>query len=115
MALGGSGKGVSVDANAGQAKTEGDSSVAQNAATAVSVDAGREEVYKGDVGQVINENGIPTHVLLLLILLAGWAIPSPGEMGNGLVRMISALSGRRRSGVAPSGGRVSFGRRSDNI
>jgi len=89
--LGGAQKGIEVDANAGQAKTEGDDSVAQNANTAVSVDAGKQEVFEGDVGQVINENGIPPYALFLLIMLAGWAIPSPGEMGNGLVRMINAL------------------------
>lgn len=93
--LGGAQKGVSVDANVGQAKTEGDSSVAQQANTAVSVDAGKQEVFKGDVGQVINENGMPLHVLLLFILLAGWAIPSPSEMGNGFVRFVSALRGNR--------------------
>lgn len=91
--LGGAQKGISVDANAGQAKTEGDDSVAQNANTAVSLDAGRQEVFKGDVGQVINENGMPLHVLLLFLLLAGWAIPSPQEMGNGLVRLITSLRG----------------------
>ena len=89
--LGGAQKGVSVDANVGQAKTEGDSSVAQQANTAVSVDAGKQEVFKGDVGQVVNENGMPLHVLLLFLLLAGWAIPSPSEMGNGLVRLITSL------------------------
>ena len=89
--LGGAQKGVSVDANVGQAKTEGDDSVAQQANTAVSVDAGKQEVFKGDVGQVINENGMPLHVLFLFILLAGWAIPSPSEMGNGLVRFVTAL------------------------
>ena len=91
--LGGADKGIEVDANAGQAKTEGDDSVAQNANTAVSLDAGRQEVFKGDVGQVINENGMPLHVLLLFLLLAGWAIPSPQEMGNGLVRLITSLRG----------------------
>ena len=90
--LGGAQKGVSVDANVGQAKTEGDSSVAQQANTAVSVDAGKQEVFKGDVGQVINENGMPMHVLLMFILLAGWAIPSPSEMGNGFVRMVTSLA-----------------------
>ena len=91
--LGGADKGIEVDANAGQAKTEGDDSVAQNANTAVSVDAGKQEVYEGDIGQVVNENGLPLHVLLLLVLLAGWAIPSPEEMGHGIVRLIRALRG----------------------
>ena len=84
---------IEADVNAGQAKTEGDDSVAQNANTAVSVDAGSQEVFEGAVGQVVNEAGLPIHVLLLLVLLAGWAIPSPEEMGHGLVRLIRALRG----------------------
>ena len=92
--LGGAQKGIEVDANAGQAKTEGDNSVAQNANTAVSLDAGATETFEGPVGQVINEAGMPIHVLLLLVLLAGWAIPSPEEMGHGLVRILNALRGK---------------------
>ena len=93
MLLGGAEKGIEVDANAGKAETQGDDSVAQNANTAVSVDAGRKEVFEGPVETIINENGLPMHVLLLLVLLAGWAIPSPEEMGHGLVRIIRALKG----------------------
>ena len=91
MALGASQSGIEVDANAGQAKTEGDDSVAQQANTAVSVDAGSKEVFEGSVGTVVNEAGMPIHVLLLLVLLAGWAIPSPEEMGHGIIRLIRAL------------------------
>ena len=91
--LGGAERGIEAKANVGKAETQGDSSVAQNANTAVSLDAGRSEVFKGDVGQVINENGLPLHVLLLLVLLAGWAIPSPEEMGHGFVRLTRALRG----------------------
>ena len=94
MLLGGAQGGIAVDANAGQAKTEGDNSVAQNANTAVSLDAGTTEKFEGPVGQVINEAGMPIHVLLLLVLLAGWAIPSPEEMGHGLVRILNALRGK---------------------
>lgn len=90
--LGGSDPGLEVDANVGQAKTEGDNSVAQNANTAVSLDAGDSTEY-GTVDTVINDNGLPVHVLLLLVLLAGWAIPSPEEMGHGVVRLIRALRG----------------------
>lgn len=92
--LGGAKQGIEARANVGQAKTEGDDSVAQNANTAVSVDAGKQDIFKGDVGQVVNENGMPLHVLLLFLLLAGWAIPSPSEMGNGLVRLITSLRSR---------------------
>ena len=96
MLLGGAQKGIEVDANAGKAETQGDDSVAQNANTAVSVDAGSKEVFEGAVGTVVNEAGLPIHVLLLLVLLAGWAIPSPEEMGHGLVRIIRALRGSSR-------------------
>ena len=92
MLLGGAQKGISVDANAGKAETQGDDSVAQNANTAVSVDAGSSQEY-GAVDTVVNEGGLPVHVLLLLVLLAGWAIPSPEEMGHGFVRIIRAIRG----------------------
>ena len=87
MLLGGPQKGLEVDANVGQAKTEGDDSVAQNANTAVSVEGGKtEENYTGPVGQVVNESGLKPNELLLLVLLAGWAIPSPAEMLLGIAR-----------------------------
>ena len=79
-------KALEVDANVGQAKTEGADSVAQNANTAVSVDAGSKEVFEGSVGQVVNEAGLAIHELLLLVLLAGWAIPSPAECLFGFIR-----------------------------
>jgi hypothetical protein len=78
--------GLEVDANVGQAKTEGDDSVAQNANTAVSVGGGTKGVYEGAVEQVVNEAGLEWHELLLLVLLAGWAIPSPAEMFLGVAR-----------------------------
>ena len=91
LARGGPDKGLEVDANVGQAKTEGDGSVAQNANTAVQLDNSSKGVYEGGVGTVVNEAGLPIHVLLLLVLLAGWAIPSPEEMGHGAIRLIRAL------------------------
>ena len=94
--IGGAKQGLEARANLGQAKTEGDDSVAQNANTAVSVDAGQRQDF-GAVDTVVNEAGLPVHVLLLLVLLAGWAIPSPEEMGHGLVRIVRALTGRTTS------------------
>jgi len=88
MALGGSQPGVEVDANVAKGDAEGDNSVAQNANTAVSVDAGSQEVFEGSVGQVVNESGLKLHELLLLVLLAGWAIPSPAEMIVGFARVM---------------------------
>ena len=81
--------GLEVDANVGQAKTEGDDSVAQNANTAVSVEGGKtEENYEGPIGQVVNEAGLELHELLLLVLLAGFAIPSPPELLRGIARCL---------------------------
>jgi len=91
--LGGAQKGIEAKANIGQARSTGDDNVAQNANTAVSLDAGTKEVFEGPVGQVVNEAGMPIHVLLLLVLLAGWAIPSPEEMGHGVVRLIRGIRG----------------------
>jgi hypothetical protein len=91
--LGGAQKGIEAKANIGQARSTGDDNVAQNANTAVSLDAGTKEVFEGPVGQVVNEAGMPIHVLLLLVLLAGWAIPSPEEMGHGLVRLLRGIRG----------------------
>ena len=90
MLLGGAEKGIEVDANVGQAKTEGEGSVAQQANTAVSVGIEEDtiETFEGPVGTVINEAGLEMHELLLLILLAGWAIPSPGEMLHSIARSL---------------------------
>jgi len=92
--LGGAKQGIEARANISKGDAEGDDSVAQNANTAVSVDNGTKEVFEGPVGQVVNEAGMPIHVLLLLVLLAGWAIPSPEEMGHGLVRIVKAFRGK---------------------
>ena len=87
------GGGVEVDANVSKGDAEGEDSVAQNGNTNVSVDATEEQTY-GSVESVVNEANLPFHVLLLMVLLAGWAIPSPEEMGHGLVRLINALRGK---------------------
>ena len=98
-ALGGSQPGIEVDANVAKGDAEGEDSVAQNANTAVNLDAGSEENFEGPVGQVINEAGLEIHELLLLVLLAGWAIPSPAEMWLGFIRVmresVQIMRGRR--------------------
>ena len=89
-ALGASQPGLEVRANLGKGEAEGDQSIAQNANTAVSgqVNETSNETFEGPVGQVINEAGLEIHELLLLVLLAGWAIPSPAEMIVGFARVI---------------------------
>lgn len=89
-ALGGSQPGLEIRANLGKGEAEGDQSIAQNANTALSgqVNETRNETFEGPVGQVINEAGLEIHELLLLVLLAGWAIPSPAEMCLGFFRVM---------------------------
>ena len=89
-ALGGAHPGLELRANLGKGEAEGDQSIAQNANTAVSgqVNETSNETFEGPVGQVINEAGLEIHELLLLVLLAGWAIPSPAEMIVGFARVI---------------------------
>jgi hypothetical protein len=96
LALGGAGSGLSVDANAGQAKGEGNQSVAQNAATAVSGQVNDTTEFQGNVDKVVTNKGLAVHELLLLVLLAGWAIPGPAEMFRGIGRLF-----RRRSYSPP--------------
>jgi hypothetical protein len=72
--------GIDVDANAGQAKTEGDASVAQQANTAVAVGGGTKSSYNAPIEKVVNNSSLEWWQLGLIVLLAGWAIPSPGEM-----------------------------------
>jgi len=100
VALGAADDGLSVDANVGQAKTEGDSSVAQQANTAVSGQVNSEETtnYEGPVETVVNDSGFKWWELGLIVLLAGWAIPSPGEMLERTVAIFRRPSRRRRFG-----------------
>lgn len=87
-ALGASNPALEARINAGKGEAEGDQSIAQNANTALSgqVNETSNETFEGPVGQVINEAGLEIHELILLVLLAGWAIPSPAEMLYGVVR-----------------------------
>jgi hypothetical protein len=80
--------GIEARINAGKGEAEGDQSVAQNANTALSGQVNTTSDY-GDVGKVVNESGLKLHELLLLVLLAGWAIPSPSEMLLSMVRVVS--------------------------
>lgn len=43
----------------------------------------------------INNQDIPTLYLILLIL--GWLLPSPTEMGRGLMNMVSSVFHKKRS------------------
>lgn len=81
--------GIEARINAGKGEARGDQSVAQNANTALSgqVNETSNSTYDA-VGKVVNESGLKLYELMLLVLLAGWAIPSPSEMMLGIVRTI---------------------------
>lgn len=79
--------GIEARINAGKGEARGDQSVAQNANTALSGQVNTTSDY-GEVGKVVNESGLKLHELLLLVLLAGWAIPSPSEMLLSMVRVV---------------------------
>lgn len=90
--LGSSQRGIEARANISKGDAEGQDSVAQNANTAVSVDAAKTQDF-GSVETVINESGFNWWELGIICMLAGWAIPSPEEMAHGVVRIIRALRG----------------------
>lgn len=99
--LGASDRGIEANANVGKAQTEGDSSVAQNANTAVSGQVNTEDTtnYEGPVDTVVNDSGFKWWELGLIVLLAGWAIPSPGEMlGRTVAIFRRPITNRRRFG-----------------
>lgn len=89
-ALLGSQSGVDVDANVAKGDAEGANSLSQNANTAVSVGSSESNEY-GEVQSVVNDEGFKPYELLLLVLLAGWAIPSPSEMLRGIVKFFTGF------------------------
>lgn len=91
---GASKSGVEANANIAKGDAEGEDSVAQNANTAVSIGANKEtaQSFAAPVDQVVNESGLKWWELGLIVLLAGWAIPSPAEMLSGLVRVVRGQS-----------------------
>ena len=92
----GSKPGLELRANVAKGDAEGEGSASQNANTAILVDTGMEGTYEGPIGTVVNEGELPIHLLLMLILLAGWAIPSPSEMGNGCLKAIRVIRSNER-------------------
>lgn len=95
-ALIGSKPGLELRANVAKGDAEGTGSASQNANTAILVDTGMEGTYEGPIGTVVNEGELPIHLLLMLILLAGWAIPSPSEMGSGCLKVIRVIRSNGR-------------------
>ena len=95
MSLGGSG-GPTVNSNAqvGAENRQAVMSVEQN--TTAGRDVVTKEVETGSVGSldIINTN-IPPWVMLLLIL--GWLLPTPTEIGRGIMNFILTLFGRKNN------------------
>ena len=95
MSLGGSG-GPTVNSNAqvGKENRQSVMSVEQN--TTAGRDVVTKEVETGSVGSldIINTN-IPPWVVLLLIL--GWLLPTPTEIGRGIMNFILTLFGRKNN------------------
>lgn len=88
--------GLDVNANVGKVETEKGS--AQQGETNVAISPVDEVSYSGPVDTVVNERGLSWWELAVVVLLAGWAIPSPGEMLSSIVRTFQRPSreGRRR-------------------
>lgn len=57
----------------------------------VETNVGNESVAADTINYV---NELPWYYLVLLVFMAGWAIPSPMEMFRGMVNMIRLLFGR---------------------
>ena len=99
MSLGGSG-GPTVNSNAqiGKENRQSVLSVEQSEEVSAGRDVVQTEIIKevetGSVGSldIINTN-IPPWVMLLLIL--GWLLPTPTEIGRGIMNFILTLFGRK--------------------
>ena len=99
MSLGGSG-GPTVNSNAqiGKENRQSVMSVEQSEEVSAGRDVIQTEIIKevetGSVGSldIINTN-IPPWVMLLLIL--GWLLPTPTEIGRGIMNFILTLFGRK--------------------
>jgi len=88
------GGGVDVTANVGKVETEKGN--AQQGETNVAIAPVEENVYTAPIETVVNESGLSWWEFLAVVLLAGWAIPSPGEMLRGIVTAFRNPLGRRR-------------------
>ena len=101
LSLGGSG-GPTVNSNAqvGKENSQSVMSVEQSEEVSAGRDVIQTEIIKevetGSVGSldIINTN-IPPWVMLLLIL--GWLLPTPTEIGRGIMNFILTLFGRKNN------------------
>jgi hypothetical protein len=93
LPLGGSG-GPTVNSNAQIGAENRQSAVSVEQNTTAGRDVISKEIETGSVGSldIINTN-IPPWVMLLLIL--GWLLPTPTEIGRGIMNFILTLFGRK--------------------
>lgn len=88
------GGGVDVTANVGKVETEKGN--AQQGETNVAIAPVEETVYSAPIETVVNQSGLTWWEFLTIVLLAGWAIPSPLEMLRGIARAVRDPFGDRQ-------------------
>ena len=92
--------GIDVNANVGKVEVEKGS--AQQGETNVAVAPVEETVYSAPIETVVNQSGLTWWEFLAVVLLAGWAIPSPAEMLESIWRaVLRPLGVVRRSRSEP--------------
>ena len=92
MSLGGSG-GPTVNSNAQIGAENRQSAVSIEETTSVGRDIITKEIETGMVGK-LNIQNIPPWVMILLLL--GWLLPTPTEMGRGMLNFVLLLFGRSK-------------------
>ena len=92
MSLGGSG-GPTVNSNAQIGAENRQSAVSIEETTSVGRDIITKEIETGMVGK-LNIQNIPPWVMILLLL--GWLLPTPTEMGRGMFNFVLLLFGRSK-------------------
>lgn len=92
--------GIDVTANVG--KVEAEKGSAQQGEVNLAVAPIEETNYSAPIDTVVNESGLKWWEFAALILLAGWAIPSPAEMLEGIIRaVLRPLAAVRRNRDEP--------------
>ena len=92
LPLGGSG-GPTVNSNAQIGAENRQSAVSIEETTSVGRDIITKEIETGMVGK-LNIQNIPPWVMILLLL--GWLLPTPTEMGRGMFNFVLLLFGRSK-------------------
>ena len=92
LPLGGSG-GPTVNSNAQIGAENRQSAVSIEATTSVGRDIVTKEIETGMV-EKLNIQHIPPWVMILLLL--GWLLPTPTEMGRGILNFVLLLFGRQK-------------------